>query len=145
MVYYYPYFVNLFGCNLQILILLAIILKVLIMIIMRTKGITLPVNSVIIIALAVMVLLILAVFFVKGTGNINKTELENAWTACCSTIQTIHHCNTNESAFKLSDINPGYDINSNGTTENCEQICRMKFGLIADHKKCVCACPGCCT
>ncbi len=109
---------------------------------MRLKGIALPVNSVIVIALAVMVLLMLAGFFAGGASNINKASLENAWTNCCNTIQTVKKCDTNT---ELSDINPGFDINSNGTTEDCEFICEEKFGLTYDSKDCVCACPGCCT
>lgn len=109
---------------------------------MRIKGITLPVNSVIVIALAVMVLLMLAAFFAGGASQIDKATLENAWTKCCSTIQGMYNCNQ---SANLSNINPGIDINANGTTENCEQICKAKFGVMAEPKDCVCACPGCCT
>ena len=112
---------------------------------MRMRGISLPVNAVIIIALAVMVLLMLAAFFGAGSSNINKATLDLAWNKCCSTIQTVYHCNTTAGAINLSDINPGYDIDNDGDTENCEEICQIKFGLTADRETCICACPGCCT
>lgn len=107
------------------------------------KGITLPVNAVIIIALAVMVLLMIAAFFGGGAAQINKAALENAWSRCCSTIQSgVYNCNQ---SAELSKIDSGIDINSNGTTEDCHQICNAKFGGAAKDEKCVCACPGCCT
>ncbi len=112
---------------------------------MRLKGISLPVNAVIVIALGIMVLLLVAAFFAGGAGKMNKATLENAWTQCCSTIQTVHKCNT---STDLSKINPRFDINSNGTTEDCKFICKEKFGLTTityDSKECVCACSGCCT
>ncbi|RLJ02267.1 MAG: hypothetical protein DRP10_01845 [Candidatus Aenigmatarchaeota archaeon] len=90
---------------------------------MRMKGISLPVNSVIIIALAVMVLLMLAAFFGIGSSPITSSNVENAWNKGCATLKDAYDCNPD----KVSTINTGIDIDGDKVPDSLLKVCREKF------------------
>ena len=89
---------------------------------MRIKGIALPVNSVIVIALAVMVLMMLAAFFMFGFDT-TPTNVERGWTNGCGTLKSAHNCD----AEKVSSIDTGEDVTGDGVSDNLLEVCRQKF------------------
>ena len=88
---------------------------------MALKGISLPVNAVVIIALAVMVLLLIAAFFGSGVGQIGAANIESAWTQGCNALKS---ANCNASAVK--NITVG-DVTGDDKPDNLLTVCRIKF------------------
>ncbi len=85
------------------------------------KGIEMPVNTVIIVALAIMVLLMLAMFFFGGTRQMSATSLESAWSQGCSILKS-HNCE----ADKVEGIMVA-DITGDGIKDSLLLICRAKY------------------
>ncbi|MBN2095425.1 MAG: hypothetical protein JW727_05230 [Candidatus Aenigmarchaeota archaeon] len=63
---------------------------------MKFKGVELPVNSVIVIALAIFVLLMMAAFFSGAGKNIDKTQLQTASSEACSILSTVYNCDSSK-------------------------------------------------
>ncbi len=97
---------------------------------MRLKGIALPVNSVIIIALAVMVLLMLAGFFAGGFGQTSSTNVASAWNKGCRTLDSAYNCD----ASQVDEIDTGKDITGDEVTDDLLAACRTKFGTTPTDK-----------
>jgi len=89
---------------------------------MKMKGIELPVNSVIVIALAIMVLLMIAAFLMGGLGPMSSTDVENAWTQGCSVLKNTHNCDRT----KVDSLQV-VDVTGDGIADNMLTICRAKF------------------
>lgn len=89
---------------------------------MRLKGIELPVNSVIIIALAVMVLLMLAVFFMGGTTSLGSANLGTEWTQSCGILKSTYNCN----ADSLLSIRTE-DVTGDGVEDSLLDVCKLYF------------------
>jgi len=103
-----------------------------------SKGITLPVNSVIIIALAIFVLLMLAAFFGKSSSDLTTTEITNAFNQGCSQLSTSYNCDYE----KLSEIKTSLIINNEAKT--LLDVCRMSFNNPSMSAfKCMKACQVC--
>ncbi|MCK4429540.1 MAG: hypothetical protein KAU95_04135 [Candidatus Aenigmarchaeota archaeon] len=96
-----------------------------------------PVNTVIIIALAVMVLLMVAAFFFSSTGNISATNLESAWSNGCHMLKNTYHCNPD----KLIELKVA-DINGDGSPDALLDICRAKYGSSMSKYMCRNKCCG---
>lgn len=105
---------------------------------MRFKGIELPVNSVIVIALAIFVLLMLAVFLTKGTGDMDRTQLGNAFNAGCSQLAMSYDCQSSG----VGSITTNYQIGGKALSflDACRQY--INNGL-ASADDCVRNCPQC--
>jgi len=88
---------------------------------MTQKGISLPVNAVIIIALAVMVLLLVAAFFGGGAGQMGAATIESAWTQGCNALKSAK-CN----ATAVKNITVG-DVTGDDKPDNLLTVCRIKF------------------
>jgi hypothetical protein len=110
---------------------------------MRLKGISLPVNAVIVVALAVMVLLLIAAFATTGILPIMQTQEQTAWTKGCQTIQEVKHCDTKLSKSDLEAIPTGVDLNNDKVDENFWEVCQKRYGNV-NASTCVCNCPACC-
>ena len=88
---------------------------------MTRKGISLPVNAVIIIALAVMVLLLIAAFFGGGAGQMGAATIESAWAQGCQALKS-ENCN----ASAVENIMVG-DITGDNEPDSLLVACRIKF------------------
>jgi hypothetical protein len=89
--------------------------------IMLRKGIELPVNSVIIIALAIFVLLMLAAFFGKSGGEIDKTQVNTAFNQGCSQLSSSYACDYT----RVNDVKTSLVVN--GQAKSLLDVCRMSF------------------
>ena len=87
---------------------------------MKMKGIELPVNSVIVIALAIMVLLMMAAFFMNA--DVSSTNVESAWSQGCNVLKNTYNCD----ASKVSSIIVT-DITGDAVDDSLLAICRAKF------------------
>jgi len=87
---------------------------------MKMKGIELPVNSVIIIALAIMVLLMIAAFLMGA--DVSPSKVESAWSQGCNILKNTHNCD----ADKVTDIIVT-DITGDAVGDSLLVICRAKF------------------
>jgi hypothetical protein len=90
---------------------------------MRLKGISLPVNAVIIIALAVMVLLLVAAFLGGGITNIGQVNVENAWTKGCDVLKKTYNCRAED----VDNVVLTTDVNGDGENDNLLTLCHVKF------------------
>jgi len=105
---------------------------------MPQKGIELPVNSVIIIALAIFVLLMLAAFFGKSGGEIDKTQINTAFNQGCSQLSTSYNCDYT----RINEVKTNLVIN--GQAKTLLQVCQMSFNdLKMSAFKCRKACQVC--
>jgi len=105
---------------------------------MPPKGIELPVNSVIIIALAIFVLLMIASFFGKSGGELDKTQINTAFNQGCSQLSSSFNCDYEN----LADIKTSLVIN--GQAKTLLDVCRMSFNNPSMSAfKCKSACQTC--
>ncbi len=100
------------------------------------KGISLPVNSVIIIALAILVLVLLAYMFITGTNPFVSVGYESAVDNGCKTYL---QSDQSVKSIMVGDINNdgnqdnlltacrSYYSNESMEAEGCEQKCRDRF------------------
>ena len=117
------------------------------------KGIELPINILVIIAMAVMVLLGLVAIYMGGFGGgAGQIQLNNAKTEACQELIRAGQCGN---ASYTSNINvTGFDANKDGslnpgTGDNLKTLCVNWYGCPSSvgrefvdccHKK-VCGCP----
>ena len=87
---------------------------------MMKKGISLPVNAVVVIALAIFVLLMLAALFGGGFGQTRQANVATAWSKGCAKLNDYYKC-------KATDFDTGYDIDGDGATDNFLKVCRAYF------------------
>jgi hypothetical protein len=105
---------------------------------MLSKGIELPVNSVIIIALAIFVLLMLAAFFGKSSNELTTTQVTNAFNQGCSQLSSSYNCDYE----KLPEIKTSLIINNEA--KSLLDVCRMSFNNPSMSAfKCKKACRTC--
>jgi len=105
---------------------------------MPQKGIEFPVNSVIVIALAIFVLLMIASFFGKSSGELDKTQVNTAFNQACSQLSSAYNCDE----AKVSEVETSLVIN--GQAKSLLDVCRMKFNNPAMSVfKCMRACAVC--
>ena len=88
---------------------------------MKMKGIELQVNSVIVIALAIMVLLMIAAFLMVG-GDTSSMDLEKAWNQGCGVLKNTHNCDRS-----IVDSLQVLDVTGDGIADNLLTICRAKY------------------
>jgi len=105
---------------------------------MRLKGIELPVNSVIIIALAIFVLLMLAAFFSKSGSELDRTQVNSAFNQGCYLLASAYSCDHT----RISGIKTNLVVN--GQALNLLQVCQTSFNNPAmSELKCKFACQTC--
>ena len=105
---------------------------------MRFKGIELPVNSVIVIALAIFVLLMLAAFFSKSGSEMDRTQVQNAFNQGCYQLSTTYDCRE-EGVDKIMT-----GLIKDNKALNLAEVCKNYLGnMLASSKDCVKACPQC--
>jgi hypothetical protein len=88
---------------------------------MGVKGIELPVNSVIIISLAIFVLLMLAAFFGNSGSELDQIRINTAFNQGCSQLSTSYHCDHE----KVSEVKTSLIVS--GEAKNLLEVCRMSF------------------
>ena len=84
------------------------------------KGISLPVNAVVIIALAIFVLLMLAALFGGAFPQTRQTSVATAWSKSCAKLNQYYNC-------RVADFDTGYDIDGDGATDTFLKVCRAYF------------------
>jgi len=82
------------------------------------RGVSLPVNTIIIISLAILVLSTIIYFFVSGISFFKTTDYEQAFNEGCRIYK--------ERGTLPSDINLG-DVNNDGSDDNLLFVCREYF------------------
>jgi hypothetical protein len=91
------------------------------------KGMELPINMIIIIAIAMLILVIVGAFF-SGTfgGTVGSISLENALNQACSQLVTIYNCDDG----KLGTISVNYKETgqSDATLKPLSRLCTLKLG-----------------
>jgi hypothetical protein len=106
----------------------------------KFKGIELPVNAVIIIALAIFVLLMMAAFFSNSGSEVGKTQLKTAFDSGCSQLSSLHQCSTDESVLKAINTN----IVQNSKALSLLDVCRQYYNNpLMSAADCVKACSVC--
>jgi hypothetical protein len=85
------------------------------------KGISLPVNVIVIVVVGVLVMVVIAAYFVRSTSSgFTAIELQNAKNNACSILRTSYNCNA------ITDTNlraVGAKVNENVGTMTLQQIC----------------------
>ena len=105
---------------------------------MRLKGIELPVNSVIIIALAIFVLLMLAAFFSKSGSELDRTHVNSAFNQGCSLLASAYSCDHT----RVHEIKTNLVVN--GEALSLLQVCQASFNNpVMSELKCKNACQTC--
>jgi hypothetical protein len=105
---------------------------------MRHKGMEMPVNSVIIIALAIFVLLMIAFFFSKSSGELDSAQTSTAFNQGCSQLSSSYGCDET----KMPEIKTSLLIN--GQAKNLLEVCRISFNNpTMSAIKCKFACQTC--
>jgi hypothetical protein len=105
---------------------------------MPSKGIELPVNAVIIIALAIFVLLMLAAFFGKSGSELDQTQVNSAFNQGCSQLSSSYSCDET----KVSEIKTSLVVS--GQAKTLLDVCRMSFNNPSmSALKCKFACSTC--
>ena len=113
------------------------------------KGVELPINVLVIVAIAIVVLLGLVGLFLAGFlgGSTTFTVAQAKNNACAQLVQ--RGCATTSTL----DVPAGYDVDGNGvitfnssaTGENLQYFCQQKFGVAANNtlacKRNICTCP----
>ena len=84
------------------------------------KGISLPVNAVVIIALAIFVLLMLAALFGGAFPQTRQTSVATAWSKSCAKLNQYYNC-------EVADFDTGYDIDGDGATDTFLKVCQAYF------------------
>ncbi|MCD6557858.1 MAG: hypothetical protein J7K31_02385 [Candidatus Aenigmarchaeota archaeon] len=104
------------------------------------KGVSLPINMIIIMIIAVLALLVILAFFMPGwfkqTGTI---DVETAFTKGCNSLSILHNCDPDT----VEDIIiPGFDHDRNGEPDSLYEVCQLK-AAISTHEDCAHLCPQC--
>ena len=76
-----------------------------------------PVNAVVVIALAIFVLLMLAALFGGAFPQTRQTNIATAWSKGCAKLNDYYKC-------EATDFDTGYDIDGDGATDNFLKVCR---------------------
>jgi hypothetical protein len=111
------------------------------------KGISLPVNTIVIVAIAVLVLMVVGGFFsINVGGSINQIELNTAINKACNTLTTTYNCNGD----RLLDVSanfkePGEETEAPKTLERLCELAEIAQGAEFTNQcisKCGCALQG---
>ena len=108
------------------------------------KGISLPIETMVIIAIVILVLVVIVAFFIGGSGQqLNSIGHDAAIGKGCVILGTQNSCKINgdkESSLRSIQI-AGYDPDGDGTSNSLFDACNNK-GLNADTCWKYCGCAG---
>lgn len=97
-----------------------------------SKGISLPVNMIVIVALAVVVLLAATAFFYGGFGRTSTITTQNAWDTVCQRAKQRGGCamdaGTSNSPFQNNQM-AFNDIDNDGENEDILEVCQAQYGF----------------
>ena len=85
------------------------------------RGVSLPVNTTIIIIMAILVLGVVTYFFISGTNPLKSASYEQAFNTGCKA-----YLDRGLSPNQISEVKVG-DINNDGEEENLLDVCRVYF------------------
>ncbi|MBI4014504.1 MAG: hypothetical protein HY365_00965 [Candidatus Aenigmarchaeota archaeon] len=107
------------------------------------KGSSLPVNTIVVVAIAILVMMVIGGFFALNVGQgVNTIELNNAITNACNVLRTTYNCNVGSLASVEVQFKELGQESENPTS--LERLCTLS-GLSAGAdfaKQCAAKC-GC--
>jgi hypothetical protein len=111
------------------------------------KGSTLPINTIIIVAIAVLVLLVIGGFFSLNVGEgINTIELNGAISKACSVLTTTYNCDSSKLNQATANFRePGKSESSSvplGGTSDIPKTSLCGYAGLTDITQCLVRC-GC--
>lgn len=115
---------------------------------MHNKGIQLPTNMLVVLALGIIVFFALLLFFLNNYGQPGGTvSLESAKTDACTRLLSSGQCSSTSAPSQI--LVYGYDANNNGNLndgDNLEELCRNYYAadlsdIITTCSIRVCNCP----
>ena len=87
------------------------------------KGLELPVNILVVIAVAVIVLLGITALYLAGfTPFGTSVQLQSSWNSACQNI--VSNCAYYDSDTKLTSITTTVDANNDGINDNLLELCQ---------------------
>ncbi len=104
------------------------------------KGVSLPINMIIIMIIAVLALLVIIAFFMPGWfGQTGSIDVETAFNRGCNTLATLRGCD----ADAVEDIIiPGFDHDRNNEDDSLLEVCQLK-AVVSSNEDCAHLCPQC--
>lgn len=110
---------------------------------MTRKGMSLPVETIVIIAIAVLVMVVLVVFFIGGFGSqMTNISDQNALTTGCTNFVLRYGCKVSDMInVKISGYNAtcGGETYSNTLTVAC---CKAGYPDLSECATRICKCPS---
>ncbi len=101
-----------------------------------SKGVSLPVNAVIIIILAVLVFAALGLFFSGNyTQGTNTIAVEKAYSDGCNVLFYTYSCNKEPKDVTIKGFNPDNDPGKANTGDSLARACELKFSWQKDSAK----------
>ncbi|MBI4018705.1 MAG: hypothetical protein HY364_00440 [Candidatus Aenigmarchaeota archaeon] len=104
------------------------------------KGVSLPINTIVIVAIAVLVLMVIGGFFAVNVGQgQNSIELNNAISTACATFVNAYNCDIDRVPLSKAQYRKPGDAEA--STLDIAELCQeAKF---ADTQTCIVAKCGC--
>ena len=92
------------------------------------KGISLPINMVVILAVAVLVLVVVAAYFVISAGRgFGAITTEQAWVNGCQKLKQVENCLASAGSIVIKDYNPANKEDLKNTGDTLLTACKTKF------------------
>ena len=89
------------------------------------KGLELPVNILVVIAVAVIVLLGVTALYLAGFGPFAATtNVQTAWSSACNAV--VANCAYYDDIYKLGNVSTTAQIYGNSTTANLYELCKYR-------------------
>ena len=111
------------------------------------RGLELPINMIVVIAIAVLALTVIAAFFTGSIGGgINSITVEQAWNRACTNLKSVQDCsNTNFkiSGYALAAGGKGIVESQSGPGIDFLTVCGLKGITTTPETNCIkaCGCP----
>ena len=106
------------------------------------KGVSLPINTIVIVAIAVLVLMVIGGFFAVNVGSgVNAIELNSAISSACNTFVVAYNCDISQIHFATAQFKKSGD--STETSIGLDELCdQANLGNdICIVTKCGCSAP----
>ena len=103
------------------------------------KAISLPIETIIIIAIAVLVLVVLAAFLIGGSGK-PAPEVQSALGEGCAKLKSAFNCNEDPSSIIIPRYRPAGETTDQTLAVACENL---GYAVAPANSQChrICGCP----
>jgi len=106
------------------------------------KGISMPINLIVIIAIAVLVLIVLAAFFTgaigPGTTTISRAA---ALQSACTRLRTVYNCDITTSRWSSIEVPYEKSGDPPGAKETLRELCEAEGITLESECAITCGCP----